>query len=366
MNSHVFTTHGRVEIGGNHTDHQHGLVLAATVSLQVWGNVTPNYNNIININSSPFPDISIDLKELDVKESEKGTTSALVRGVAAWFVENGHEIGGFDANISSNIPVGSGLSSSAAFEVLVGRIFKDLYNAKVTPMDIALAGQYAENKYFGKPCGLMDQAVISFGGLCMIDFMNPEKAVVTQMNASFDNYLLCVVDTGTSHADLTPKYSAIPHEMIIVAGHFGKDYLRDVEPEVFYREVGRLRKSGMSDRAILRAMHFFEENERVKKQVEALKKGKMQEFLGLVNESGRSSLAYLQNVFAASDAYRQGLTLALALSEKVLNGKGAWRVHGGGFAGTILAIVPKTMKSNYEKQICKVFGEKACHFLTLV
>lgn len=361
-----FSAPGRVEIGGNHTDHQNGMVLTAAVDLYIWCSASVNGENKVNITSSQHPSFSVDLAELSIHEDEKETSAALVRGVAEWFVSHGHKIGGFDATVSSNIPVGAGLSSSAAFEVLIGNVFKGLYGAGTSPLDIALAGKYAENNYFGKPCGLMDQAASSFGGLNVIDFSDPENAKVTPVKTDFSDYIMCIVDTGSSHADLTPKYAAIPYEMMLVAGHYGRDYLYEVESEKFYSEIGRLRKSGMSDRALLRAIHFFEENARVQKQADALEHGNMREFLELTNASGRSSLAYLQNVFSGSDdAYRQGLTLALALSEKVLGDKGAWRVHGGGFAGTIMAFVPKSLKSDYEKCMCRVFGENACHFLNI-
>jgi len=356
-----FSAPGRVEVGGNHTDHQHGCVLAAAINLEAICSAVPNDKNIVNIENKQYGSLSIDLSDLDVRECEKESSAAVVRGVASWFRARGFDIGGFDASVSSNIPAGSGLSSSAAFEVLIGNVFKGLYGVNVSALDIALAGQYAENVYFGKPSGLMDQAASSFGGFNMIDFNDPTNAVVKPINADLSGYTLCVVATGGSHADLTCEYASIPEEMKSVANHFGKDYLRDVPIDDFYAQLGQLKH--ISDRATLRAIHFFEENERVSMQANALEQGDIPAFLELVNQSGRSSLSYLQNVFTTSTPHEQGLTLALALSEKLLEGKGAWRVHGGGFAGTILAFVPNELKASYNKQMNDVFGENSCHFL---
>ena len=361
MKERFFSAPGRVEVGGNHTDHQHGCVLAAAINLEATCSAVPNDKNIVNIENKQYGSLSIDLSDLDVRECEKESSAAVVRGVASWFRARGFDIGGFDASISSNIPAGSGLSSSAAFEVLIGNVFKGLYGIDVSALDIAIAGQYAENVYFGKPSGLMDQAASSFGGFNMIDFNDPTNAVVKPINADLSGYTLCVVATGGSHADLTCEYASIPEEMKSVANHFGKDYLREVPIDDFYAQLGQLKH--ISDRATLRAIHFFEENERVSMQANALEQGDIPAFLELVNQSGRSSLSYLQNVFTTSTPHEQGLTLALALSEKLLEGKGAWRVHGGGFAGTILAFVPNELKASYNKQMNDVFGENSCHFL---
>jgi galactokinase len=331
MKERFFSAPGRVEIGGNHTDHQHGCVLAAAIDLEAACSAVPNGTDTVHIENRQFGPESVDLSDLTVREEEKGTSASLVRGVAAWFKERGFVVGGFDAEVSSSIPVGAGLSSSAAYEVLIGNVFKGLFGADVSPLDLALAGKYAENVYFGKPCGLMDQAASSFGGLSMIDFCDPLNTLVKPIDADISGYSLCIVEIGDSHADLTHEYAAIPEEMKTIANHFGKAYLREVPPDSFYAELGNLRH--LSGRAILRAIHFFGDNERVIKQAAALEKGDIPEFLELVNESGRSSLAYLQNVFNSSNPHEQGLTLALALSERMLAGKGAWRVHGGGFAG---------------------------------
>ena len=365
MSNRVFSAPGRVEIGGNHTDHQHGKVLTAAVDLKIWCLATPNGTNMVNIKNTQYPSFSVDLNDLNIYENEKETSAALVRGVAAWFKAQGHAIGGFDANISSNIPVGAGLSSSAAYEVLIGNVFKGLFGGSATPLEIALAGQYAENHFFGKPCGLMDQAASSFGGLNLIDFSDPQNPTVTPIQSGFQDYMMCIIETGASHVDLTPKYAAIPNEMLIVASHFGKEYLQEVDPDHFYAQIGGLRNAGLSDRAILRAIHFFEENKRVEKQATALQQRNMRTFLDLVNTSGRSSLAYLQNVFTPADTYRQDLTIALAMSEKKLAGKGAWRIHGGGFAGTILAFVPGKKRAEYETWMSSVFGADSCHFLNV-
>jgi len=382
-----FSAPGRVEIGGNHTDHQHGRVLAAAVGLEITAAVKKSGSDIVRFSNKgglfsgaggtgerfPFsataakksrpPVAEIDLRVLDALPGEKGTSAGLIRGVAAWFVKHGYAIGGFDAEISSTVPVGAGLSSSAAFEVLIGNIFKGLYGADISCIELAKAGQFSENVYFGKPCGLMDQAASSFGGLNIIDFEDPDNTVVTPVKAELPGYSLCVVDTGGSHADLTPDYAAIPGEMKAVAAYFNKEYLSELPADEFYASIKRLRHLG--DRAIMRAIHFYGENERVLKQAAALERGDTEAFFDLVIESGRSSLAYLQNVFSTTAPQEQGVTLALALSEKILTGKGAWRVHGGGFAGTILAFLPDALKETYNNQMCKVFGKNCCHFLNI-
>ena len=356
-----FAAPGRVEIGGNHTDHQRGRVLATAIDMETAVAVKVNCLNVVRLSSVGFGTLEVDLSDLSVRNGEKGTSAALIRGVAAWFRGNGYHIGGFDAEILSTVPIGEGLSSSAAFEVMIGNAFKGLFGADISPVEIALAGQYAENEFFGKPCGLMDQAASSFGGLNVIDFMDSQNPVITPVNAEIPGYHLCVVATGSSHADLTPEYAACTYEMRTVAAYFGKEHLSEVDADEFFSSIGRMRQLG--DRAILRAIHFFGENERVLKQADALKRCDIKEFLRLVAESGRSSLTYLQNVYDPANPQQQGLTLALALSEKTLGGKGAWRVHGGGFAGTILAFVPYALKNDYNLAMSAVFGENCCRFL---
>ncbi len=361
----TFSAPGRVEIGGNHTDHQNGRVLTAAVNLETACTAAANGSTIARIVDARFGVVEIDLSRLAIRDAERGTSAALLRGVAAWFQQNGYAIGGFDAHLSSNIPIGAGLSSSAAFEVVIGNVLKNFFNcgANLSSLDIARAGQYAENVYFGKPCGLMDQTASSFGGLTLIDFRDSRQPTVTPVKASFEGYQICVVSTGGSHADLTPDYAAIPAEMKAVAAHFDRETLREVNPEEFYALLPKLRH--LSDRSLLRALHYFDENERVLQQAAALEAGDMPAFLSLANESGRSSLAYLQNVYSPSTPLQQGVTLALALSEQLLAGVGAWRVHGGGFAGTILAFVPDELRDTYRSRMCEAFGADCCHFLKI-
>ena len=377
----VFYAPGRVEIGGNHTDHQHGRVLAAAVDLGISCRASVNGSNIINISSDGFGNITVDITDLAPRHDDMGTTAALVRGVAAWFRSHGYPIGGFTGHVTSNLPVGIGLSSSAAFEVLVGSVIRGLFNAEASDLEVALAGQYAENLYFGKPSGLMDQVASSCGGLDMIDFLDPENPVLTPVNARFAGHRMCIVSTGGSHVDLTDDYGAIPLEMRTVAASFGKEFLRDVDPDEFFASLGDLRSlgglrnlggprglrglRGLSDRAVLRAIHFFGENERVARQAEALKIGDLTEFFRLIAESGRSSLAYLQNIYSPTHPEKQALTLALALCDRVLRGNGAYRVHGGGFQGTVLAFVPEGMVKDFEGQMLAVFGEGCCYFLDI-
>jgi len=358
-----FSASGRVEIGGNHTDHQRGRVLAAAVGLEITAAASPNGTDVVWLDYDVFGTDEIVLTNLKADPDEKGTSAALVRGVAEWFVLHGRAIGGFNARIATSIPMGAGLSSSAAYAVLIGNIFKGLFGADVSPIEIAQAGQYAENVHFGKPCGLMDQAASSFGGLNVIDFADPQNPIVVPVRAELSGYSMCVVDTGGSHADLTPDYASCATEMKAVARHFGKEYLREVDACDFRSSIGSLRYLG--DRAVLRAIHFFGENERVLLQAAALESGDIKAFMGHVIESGRSSMALLQNVYSPSNPQQQGLTLALAMSERILAGTGAWRVHGGGFAGTILAFVPDGQKKAYRCQLGGVFGEDHCHFLNI-
>lgn len=357
---------GRTEIGGNHTDHQRGRVLAAAVNLDTICVVSPNAENRIHIVSKNHkPDI-IDLNSLEPLAGEAGHAASLIRGIAVWFMENGYKAGGLDAYTTSDVLSGSGLSSSAAFEVAVGNMLNILYNnGAVTATEIAVAGQYAENTYFGKPSGLMDQMASSVGGFVYIDFAYPKKPKVTPVDFDLADagYTLCVVDTKGSHSDLTSAYSAIPAEMKAVAFAFGKEYLSETDEAAFYNDIPRVR-SVAGDRAVLRAMHFFNENVRVTEQANALRCGDVQEFMKLVIESGESSFCCLQNIYASPN--EQGISLALALSKRVLAGHGgAWRVHGGGFAGTILAFVPNALLEGYHGVLNGALGENACCDLTV-
>ena len=363
----LFSAPGRTEVGGNHTDHQQGRVLAAGVNLDGIAVAGKNDDNVIRIQSAGFPMDTIDLSDVSVRESEKNTAASLIRGVAAKFAALGYRIGGFDAYTTSSVLKGSGLSSSAAFETIVGTMLNSLYaDGAVTPLQIAQIGQYAENAYFGKPSGLMDQMGCSVGGFIAIDFQNPEKPIVEKVEFDFahSGYKLCVVDTGGNHADLTGDYAAAPVEMRSVAEALGGKVLRDVAPETFYAALPALRGK-CTDRALLRAFHFYADNDRVPRQVAALKTGDFETFKRLVIESGHSSFMYLQNVYTCKNPDEQGLSLALAMSEHLLAGRGAWRVHGGGFAGTIQAFVPEDLLDGYKAAMEAVFGANHCHVLSI-
>lgn len=362
-----FSAPGRTEVGGNHTDHQHGRVLAGSVNLDVIAVCAKNDERIIRIKSEGYAMDTIDLSDLTVQQQEINKASALIRGIAARFNDLGYQIGGFDAYTTSNVLKGSGLSSSAAFEVLVGTILNHAYNSgAISAVEIAQIGQYAENYFFGKPCGLMDQTASSVGGFVAIDFKDPAHPVVEKIDFDFANsgYALCIVDTGGNHADLTGDYADIPAEMKQVAALCGKQVLREVEEHVFYEKLAEIRKEA-GDRAALRAMHFFADNEKAKEEAEALKAGDFEKFKSILIASGQSSFNYLQNVFTPKNPSEQGLSLALAISEKLLAGKGAWRVHGGGFAGTIQAFVPVSLLNEYKADIEKVFGNDSCHVLSI-
>ncbi len=363
----LFSAPGRTEIGGNHTDHQHGRVVAAGVNLDVIAVVSKNNDNVIRIQSKGYPMDTIDLSDLSVQENEKNKAASLIRGVAARFKELGYEIGGFDAYTTSNVLKGSGLSSSAAFEVLVGTILSLAFNdGKSDAVEIAQIGQYAENVYFGKPCGLMDQTASSVGGFVAIDFKDPSKPVVEKIDFDFakSGYVLCIVDTGGNHADLTDDYASVPVEMKSVAKVCGKEVLRDVDTDVFNDLIPQLRRE-CGDRAVLRAMHFFKENERAKAVADALRAGDFEKFKALIIESGKSSFTYLQNVYTTKNVKEQGLSLALAMAEDILEGTGAYRVHGGGFAGTIQAFVPGMKLRAFKSDMERVFGTNTCHVLSI-
>ena len=365
--TYVFSAPGRTEIGGNHTDHQHGCVLAAAVDLETTAEVRLNGTDIINVQSEGYPAFSIDLNDLNLRGNELGTTPALVRGVAAAFRDRGAELKGFDALIRSTVLPGSGLSSSAAFEVLFGTIFNELFfGSKLSPTEIAQIGQFAENVYFGKPCGLMDQMASSIGGMVFIDFADPEHPFAEQLEFDLEKsgYALCIIDTGADHANLTDEYAAVPRELKQVAAFFGKETLRQVPEKEFMKAIPQLR-SKVSDRAILRAVHIYQENRRVQWQRNALKSGHVEAFLKYVRESGKSSWTYLQNITPTGAVEHQEMALALALCDSILDNRGAYRVHGGGFAGTIQAYVPKGIKNEFQDTIEAVLGEGSCHFLKI-
>ena len=353
-----FSAPGRTEIGGNHTDHQHGCVLTAAVDMETRAEVTLNGTNTIRVDSEGYKPVEIDLNDLAVKESEKNTTAALIRGVAAAFAQRGYKLSGFDAKVKSTVLPGSGLSSSAAFEVLIGRILNGLFaNNAISAIEIAQIGQYAENVYYGKPSGLMDQMASSVGGLVFIDFADPKNPVVEKVDCDFahSGYTLCTIDSGADHAELTDEYAAMPIEMKKVAAFFGKEVLREVDEAEFYAKIAEVRKK-TGDRAVLRAMHFFDENRRVQMQVRALKNDNFDAFLHYVNESGMASWTLLQNVTPAGYVEKQDMAFTIALCQQLLGGEVAVRVHGGGFAGTVLAFVPNEKFEQFKNAIDSAIG----------
>ncbi len=364
----VYSAPGRSEVMGNHTDHQQGEILAASVNLDAIAVVHPNEDGIIRLKSDNYPEIKVNVNDIKIKKSEKETTKALVKGVLCGFTDRGYRIGGFEAFVTSDVIIGAGLSSSAAFETLIGTILSNLYNkGRVSAIEIALIGQFAENVYFGKPCGLMDQMACSVGNLVHVDFAdkNNPKVEKVDFDLSAHGYSLCITDTKGSHADLTNEYAAIPKEMKEVAGYFGKDVLLGITLEEVLENAEELRNR-FGDRAVLRTIHFIEENKRVQRGVEALRKGKTADFLAGVRASGNSSFKYLQNVYTSSDVAHQNISLALAVSDTVLDAKNeASRVHGGGFAGTVQAFVKDKNVAKYKTAMEKLFGEGSCHVLKI-
>ncbi len=363
----VFSAPGRTEIGGNHTDHQHGKVLAGSVNLDVIAAVAPNGDDCIRIQSEGFPMDVVDLSDLRVRDEERNTSTAIIRGIAAWFVQRGCKIQGFNAYTASNVLKGSGLSSSAAFEVLVANIINDLfYGSKCDAVQLAQIGQYAENVYFGKPCGLLDQMAASVGNVVTIDFADNASPVVERVDFDFAaaGHALCIVDSGADHADLTDEYAAVTRELKDVCAYFGKNVLREVDETAFYEALPFLRRKA-GDRAVLRAIHVYEDNRRVTEQVAALRRGDFDAFLRLITESGLSSWRFLQNVVPAGYTHHQEVAVALGLCEKLLNGRGACRVHGGGFAGTIQAFVPLDLLDRFKSEMERVLGSGSCHVLTI-
>lgn len=363
----VFSAPGRTEIGGNHTDHQRGRVLAGSVNLDVIAAVAPNGERIIRIQSEGFPMDVVDLDDLSVREEERNTSASIIRGIAAWFAQHGCEIEGFNAYTTSNVLKGSGLSSSAAFEVLVANIINSLFNEdKCDAVRLAQIGQYAENVYFGKPSGLLDQMASSVGGMVTIDFQDNANPIVERVDYDFgaSGHALCIIDSGADHADLTDEYAAVTRELKEICAHFGKDVLREIPEEDFYAALPALRlKAG--DRAVLRAIHVYNDNRRVAGQVEALRRGDFDTFLSLITESGLSSWRMLQNVVPAGYTHHQEVAVALALCERLLGGRGACRVHGGGFAGTIQAFVPLDLLEQFRSGMDRVLGAGACHVLSI-
>lgn len=363
----IFSAPGRSEIGGNHTDHQHGKVLACAINMDAIGIVKKVKEEEVRIISDGSEEIVVDITDLTIREEEKGSTLALIKGVLAGFQGKEYEIGGFSVYVTSDVLIGSGVSSSAAFETLIGAILSGLYNKMmVSAIEIAMIGQFAENVYFGKPCGLMDQMACSIGSLAYIDFLNPKKPYVEKISFDLEKfgYSLCITDTKGSHADLTDEYAAVPDEMKRVANYFCKEVLVDVSTDKLLDNVAEMRKV-LSDRCILRAIHFLGENKRVEEEVEALKNRDIDTFLKNIQASGNSSYKFLQNVYSVKNVYQQNVSLALALSETVLGNTGVCRVHGGGFAGTIQAFVKNEDVKAYQTYMNRIFGNGSCSVLKI-
>lgn len=364
---HIFSTPGRTEIGGNHTDHNNGVVLAAAVSLDIIAIAAGNSDDVVRIKSEGFDPDNVRTGDIEATDDEKLTSKSLIKGICAGFANSGHAIGGFDAYTMSDVPKGSGLSSSAAFEVMTATVMNHLYNeGRIDETEIARIARFSENRYFGKPCGLMDQLACSAGGLVMIDFLNSEQPFVEKIRYDFSSsgYSLLIVNTGGSHEDLNEEYAALPSDMLSVARFLGGETLRDLSLEELLSGLPDLRKI-KNDRAILRAIHFYNENRRVREQARALSEKDFESFRKLVIESGDSSWKLCQNCYSCSDVRHQDITLALALSGQLLKGEGAWRVHGGGFAGTIQAFVPDRLVNEYTCKMEALFGAGSCYRLNI-
>lgn len=360
----IYSTPGRSEVCGNHTDHQHGEVLAAAINLDMIA-VVAKSDNCIKVLSDDYDIKAIDVVDLTKRDDELESSEGLIRGVLAKYKELGYRIGGFNAYMTSDVLQGSGLSSSAAFEVMIGTVLSGLYNdMTIDPVTIAQVGQYSENVYFGKPCGLMDQCACSVGSLINIDFKDQAKPIVRKIEVDFPEFehSLCIVDVHASHADLTQDYASIPYEMKEVAKFFGKEALRDVDENEFYAKLPEVRHA-VNDRAVLRTIHLFEENKRVEKAVQALNNKDFETFKHVIQASGKSSFEYLQNIYSNHDVNNQAVSIALALSENILKDNGVCRVHGGGFAGTMQAFVKDEFVEIYKTEIEKYFGEGSCHIL---
>ena len=363
----IYSAPGRSEISGNHTDHQNGEVLAASVNLDAIAIVEAVQDPVVQVVSGEHPMITVELADLEKKASEEGTTLSLIKGVLAGIKNHGGKLGGFNAYITSDVLIGAGLSSSAAFETIIGTIVSGLYNEmSISPVDIAIIGQYAENVYFGKPCGLMDQTASSVGSLVHIDFADKKNPVIEGVSCDLGKYgySLCITDTKGSHADLTPDYAAVPAEMKAVAAVFGKEVLHDISMEDLMEKSAEIREK-TGDRAYLRAIHFVNENVRVQKAVAALRAGDFEAFLQQIKASGDSSYKYLQNVYTNHDVQHQNVSVALAISDCILGENGVSRVHGGGFAGTIQAFVKNETVAQYKAAMDQLFGKDACNVLKI-
>ena len=362
-----FSAPGRTEIGGNHTDHQRGRVLAGAVNLDTEAAVRVSGTNVIRVQSKGYPLCQVDLDNLEPVPAEINSTPALIRGVAARFAQLGCKVGGFDAYCESTVLPGSGLSSSAAFEVLIGTIINHLFfDGRVSQAEVAQIGQYAENVFFGKPCGLMDQTASAVGGLVTIDFADKAYPDIRPVHFDFSTtgHALCIIDSRADHADLTDEYAAIPGELKEICDCLGREVTTEIPEEEFYAAIPKLRET-CGDRAVMRAMHEYNENRRVPEQVACLEKGDFEGFLSLIRESGFSSWMYLQNVIPAGYVRQQPVAVALGLCEHYLRGKGAYRVHGGGFAGTVQAFVPFELLDSFRAGIDAALGEGACHVLSI-
>ena len=364
----LFSTAGRTELAGNHTDHNLGKVIAGTINLDTIAAVSLRDDNKVIVNSEGFPEVVVDITDLEVKADEVNTTQALLRGIAKSFKDRGLKIGGWQANTTTRVLRGSGLSSSAAIEVLCAEIFNNLFNDDaLAPVELAKIGQYAENVYYGKPSGLLDQIGCAQGGIVGIDFEDNANPVLTPIDVNFEDYGydLVIVDTKGDHADLTGEYAAIPTEMREIAAYFGKKNMREVSWEDLISHFKEVRAAVGNDRAVLRAIHFLNENTRVEAMLECLQEKDIDGYLYFVTESGNSSFKYLQNVYPVVDTKHQGLPIALSLTEDFLCGEGACRVHGGGFAGTIQAYIPKEDTADYIALMDSIFGEGAATVLAI-
>ena len=363
----IFSAPGRTEIGGNHTDHQHGCVLAAAVDMDILAAALPNGTNTIHVLSEGFAPDEVDLADVHVREAEKNTSAALIRGVAVRMIEMGYPVEGFDLYAVSNVLKGSGLSSSAAYEVLLGTVINGLFcGGKVSPVEIARIGQYAENVYFGKLSGLMDQTASAVGGIVAIDFKEPATPKVQKLDFRFETtgYSLCIIDSGADHADLSDEYSAIPMEMREVAAELGAEVLRDADENTFREKLAEIRQK-TGDSAVVRAFHFFRDSKRAVEEAELLQKGEFRKFLRLVRESGQSSVMYLQNVRVEGRLRQQEVLYTLAACDMLLGESGAFRVHGGGFAGTVQAFVPNELLEGFRQGMEQMVGAGRCHVLSI-